>query len=192
MKKKALPLLLALMVASAPVAPVFAYDGAQTVVDEVTKEATKKIPVDLSDSYSKIQFDISCEDEKALEYSYSILSPSNEGTDVKLSDNGTISQVIENAEKGTWYVVVSDNGVLEGKADIGQVNVSVKKISEGSTDNTKEGGVSVKKELSGLKLYFKDDSLVAEWTDESVGNINVRVFDTQTQEVFANTAVSDK
>lgn len=192
MKKKALPLLLALMVATAPALPIFAYDGAQTVVDEVTKEATKKIPVDLSDSYSKIQFDISCEDEKALEYSYSILSPSNEGTDVKLSDNGTISQVIENAEKGTWYVVVSDNGVLEGKADIGQVNVSVKKISEGSTDNTKEGGVSVKKELSGLKLYFKDDSLVAEWTDESVGNINVRVFDTQMQEVFANTAVSDK
>lgn len=192
MKKKALILLLSLMVAAAPVTPVFAHDDAQTVVDEVTKEATKKIPVDLSDNYSKIQFDITCEDEKALEYSYSILSPSEESTDVKPADNGTISQVIENAEKGTWYVVVSDNGVLEGKADIGQVNVSVKKISEGSTDNTKEGGVSVTKELSGLKLYFKDDSLVAEWTDESVGNVNVRVFDTQTQEVFANTAVSDK
>lgn len=191
MKKHLSIFMLALAISTMPVSYAFAQEDAQTVVDEVTNEASKRIQVDLADSYAKVQFDITCDDEKASEYSFFIESPNGTKTDVTPGDNGRISEVIENAAKGSWYVNVCDNGVLNG-GNIGAVNVSVKKITEGSTDNTKEDGVSVKKELSGLQIYLKDDALVAQWTDESAGNVNVRVFDTESQEVFANTTVSEK
>lgn len=172
--------------------PVFANDG-ETVQEAVaqTTGTSKTVQFDLSDNYDKIQVKIACGDEKASEYSYYVSAPDGTKTEVSEFNDGTASIEVSDAAKGTWTVLVEDNGVLETGTSIGQVDVSVTRASD-TSGNEPGDSVDIKKELAGLKLYFKDDSLVAEWTDESVASVNVRVFDTNSQEVFANTRVDNK
>lgn len=60
-------------------------------------------------------------------------------------------------------------------------------VSESSDDE-----ITISQKISGLKLYFKDDSLVTEWSDANVDSANVRIFNTSTLEVYASETVSDR
>ena len=80
---------------------------------------------------------------------------------------------------GTWSITVykeneTDEEGNEVEAEIGKVKISF----EGSLDKVMETGdadIKVATDIAGLKMYFKDDSFVATWTDTTCGNVNIEV-----------------
>ena len=63
----------------------------------------------------------------------------------------------------------------EADREIGKVTVSVQadeETTEAITDNLK-----LTKEIDGLKIYWIDDYIAIDWTDTTVGKVNITVFD---------------
>ena len=65
---------------------------------------------------------------------------------------------------------------------------------EGSFEKTLDVNkdITVASDIVGLKMYFKDDSFVAEWTDTTVGRINIEVTDEITSESLDKRSVDDR
>lgn len=72
---------------------------------------------------------------------------------------------------------------------IGQIKVSAKAIDKTAFA---VGNVEVARDIVGLKYYFKDNAIVVEWTDNSCGNVNVAIIDTNTSQILDKKTVSGK
>ncbi len=78
----------------------------------------------------------------------------------------------------------------EVEAEISPVKVKVEGSSEKIIDVTKD--ITVAADIVGLKMYFKDDNFVAEWTDTSIGDVIISVVNTKNMQKLAEETVKGK
>ncbi len=102
---------------------------------------------------------------------------SNDDDELSIDVSGSEASVDESVAEAS----VSDDIV-------GLVTVNVRAVSN---EVAVSENVKVAKQIAGLKLYFKDDTIVTEWTDENVGNVHVTVTDTDTLEVLGDETNSE-
>ena len=162
--------------------------------------SNKTINVNIGKEYEKAEFDITYENQG--EYTSTITSPSGKEYDMKNNDDGSSSVIINDVAKGAWKVNVTDAGGTSveannddssdgGETDIGKVTVTVKAL-KADESAVKPDAIKVAKEIAGLKMYFKDDNFEIEWSDDTVGTVNVTVTDTESQKVLGSKSVSGK
>ena len=158
------------------------------------KAAQKEVPFELDKNYDACAFTVTTED-----YGYfdvTVVSPKGEEYQGYIEGTNSTEVLVRDVKKGEWSVVVAEhvfdtessteesslgNEVAEeGESSIGKVKVSVRAIDT-SSYAIETGDIKVAKDITGLKMYFKDDNLEVEWSDSSTGNVVVTVTDTQTQ-----------
>ncbi len=153
--------------------------------------ANKAVEIPLDKEYKNCEFTVSFENKDAAGFNLTIQSPDGNVERLAIGDNNTATYYVETAIPGTW-VVRADNGSEDTEEDvIGEIKVSVKAGVDGGTE-AQEQRISVAKEISGLNHYFKDDSIVIEWTDDTVGNVNVEITNAKTLEKYFSSVVRDK
>lgn len=175
----------------------------------------KELTITLNKSYEKAEF--SLEYQNPGTYEAVLITPRETEYAFTQSDEDSAYAVIENVTEGDYKVQitkineesaeeldsdeividattdasVSDAGDIEASIEddvIGLVTVNVRAVSN---EVAVSENVKVAREIAGLKLYFKDDSIVTEWTDENVGNVHVVVTDTDTLEVLGDETSSE-
>ena len=175
----------------------------------------KELTITLNKSYEKAEF--SLEYQNPGTYEAVLITPRETEYAFTQSDEYSAYAVIENVTEGDYKVQItkineesaeesdSDEIVIDATTDvsvsdasdieasmeddvIGLVTVSVRAVSN---EVAVSENVKVAREIAGLKLYFKDDSIVTEWTDENVGNVHVVVTDTDTLEVLGDKTSSE-
>ncbi len=164
--------------------------------------AEKSLDVTLEKEYEKASF--SLEYEVDGEYDATLTAPNGDVYEFIQYDENSANVVVGSLKAGKYSVNVSkkeggddaDGAAEESsaididkKSDIGKVTITVKALND---DTVVSSAIKVAKEIAGLKIYFKDDDVVVNWTDETVGNVHVTITDTQTQEIIGNQTVSDK
>lgn len=100
-------------------------------------------------------------------------------------DTTTMTCQIEKAKAGTWTVTVT------GEGSVPKFTASMNGNAD-TTTSAVDDSISVGKDIVGLSVYFKDNYLVAEWADDTVGNVNVRVSNLDNSEQIAKETVSEK
>lgn len=85
-------------------------------------------------------------------------------------------------------IQISDaDSLSEADREIGKVTVSVQadeETTEAITDNLK-----LTKEIDGLKIYWIDDDIAIDWTDTTVGKVNITVFDSGNLKILGSEKV---
>lgn len=150
--------------------------------DRSTDPTFKKITVPITKEYESCEFKITYENPG--NYSTTVLSP--KGKEYKASQNTQYlsTSKIDGVGTGEWIIrIISNDGV-----PVGKVKVDVSAVSKNRTQVVDE--VPVAKDINGLQIYFKNDSIVAEWSDTSVGGVHVVVYNTKNQVTIANEKVS--
>jgi len=154
--------------------------------------ATKMFTLSVPETCYNAEFDIECPNDAEHKYSYTLQSPDGAMYTVSWDENNELKQFVETAQEGNWTVMVSDNmDTTDAAESIGNVKVSVKKNVERSSETT-DASTAIAKEISGLRIYFKDSAIVVSWEDEAVGNVNVQVINAKTLEKYFNDTVADK
>ncbi len=163
--------------------------GITSLADE-----SKSIQVPINKSYTSARFTLNF--EYYDDYVVIIRSPSGKEYKGVLSSPNVVESVVDDVEVGQWEVIISypkeaaaeenteagEEGT-EIKEDTSEEKIQRREISpvkvqvEGSTENLVDvdRGITVATDIAGLKMYFKDDSFVAEWTDTTCGTVNVEV-----------------
>ena len=170
----------------------------------------KTIQVPINKSYTSARFTLNF--DYYDDYVVIIKSPSGKEYKGVVSSPNVVESVVDDVEVGQWEVIInypdvvtaddnseeSEEGVLEEKSnaeDVKRRAISPVKIQvQGSTENLVDvdRGITVATDIAGLKMYFKDDSFVAEWTDTTCGVVNVEVVNAKnlqkidTQQVAGN------
>lgn len=154
--------------------------------------ATKIFTITLTETCYNVEFTIECAADKNHEFAYTLQSPNGAMYTVTWDENKELKQFVETAESGDWSVMVND-GMTDSDAteSIGSVKVTAKKNVEKSSETT-DSSTSIAKEISGLRIYFKDDAVVVSWEDETVEKVNVQVINAKTLEKYYNDTVSNK
>ena len=68
--------------------------------------------------------------------------------------------------------------------------MSQRKVNE--TDVVDSNNITVGKDIVGLKTYFVDNSVVIEWTDDTIGKVSIQIVDLDTNETLANSSTDTK
>lgn len=153
------------------------------------KEITKEIELELPQDYVQCRF--TAFSEEGEPYSYQLISPQGKTYFLSLNKEGIYECSVKNVKQGTWILKVSQT--IEDDAEevgIGRVTVNVK--SEMESSKILDNQLKIAKEIANLKLYFKDDDLVAEWDDETCGNINIKVYDTKNYQIIKDETVKEQ
>ncbi len=147
--------------------------------------AEKQTDVPLTKNYESCTFKI--ELERAGEYEATLVSPDGKGVFTFSEIEPTVMTcTVEKCKQGTWQVKV----LSADEEDIGKIKVTVAATKSNETNAVDQ--IKVGKDINGLKIYFKDDSIVTEWTDESCGNVNVTVTNMDTNEIISNQTVKEQ
>lgn len=144
--------------------------------------AEKIMEASISKEYKAAKFTLSFENYN--NYSASIIAPNGkEYVATYMGDNQMQCVINERIQEGTWKIkVATSSNVSENQAEesISNVSVSIEGSSEKIVDVTKD--IKVATAIAGLKVYFKDDAVVAEWTDSTCGDVDIEVTDTHTMQ----------
>lgn len=150
------------------------------------KAASKEIPLELDKPYDACAFTVTT--ESFGHYDVTVVSPRKDEYKGTIDGNNSTEVLIKDVISGKWKVRVEDahneSSLVASNLDdaddgeIGKVKVSVRAIDVSSY--TIDEKIKVAKDINGLKMYFKDDNLEVEWSDQSVGNVVVAVTDSQT------------
>ncbi len=158
-------------------------------------EETKTVQVPISKNYNSGRFVLTF--DYYDDYVVVIKSPSGkEYKGLEVSGN-TVECTVHDIEIGQWEVLVSfpeessellddspaQEASLEDSSEKKEENTEKRPISpvkirfEGSKETMVDvdRGITVATDIAGLKMYFKDDNFVAEWTDTTCGTVNVEV-----------------
>lgn len=178
------------------------------------EELEKTIEIELNKEYVQCTFYVSFEKEKCD--NVTLITPSRkEYTFTQDSINEErLKCTIKNTVIGKYKVIVkkeidssdvtendgaaqdsSDEEIQISDADssseadreIGKVTVSVQadeETTEAITDNLK-----LTKEIDGLKIYWIDDDIAIDWTDTTVGKVNITVFDSGNLKILGSEKV---
>lgn len=159
----------------------------------------KEISFKIDQNYEACSFSITTEKVGSFNV-YLYESNSNEAY-TGVIENGTTCEIkVKNVDAGEWRVKVAqiaeeateentetEESTEEPKPEltsdevIGKIKVSAKAIDETAFSI---GNVAVARDIVGLQYYFKDESIVVEWTDLSCGNVNVTIIDTNTSQIL--------
>ena len=166
---------------------------------------SKEIQFEIAKDYEACSFEI--QTEKTGNFNvYLFYGNSDNNAYNEVIENGNNCTIkVQDVKQGTWTVrvceVVAENPVItqvsqeettedteptatpEPTADevIGKIQVSAKAIDKTAFSI---GNVTVARDIVGLTEYFKDESIVVEWTDTSCGNVNVTIIDTKTSQIL--------
>ena len=146
--------------------------------------AEKNVNVNIDKDYANCVFTIDI--DVPGNYTGTIVAPNNAMYECAVVDDDTLTCQIEECVKGEWSVSVSD----AEQEQIGKIKVTVSTAATKKTDIV--DNISVGKDIAGLKIYFKDDDIIAEWTDDSCGNVSVSVTNVDTMEIIDNRIVEEK
>lgn len=145
--------------------------------------AEKQIDVPLDKDYSSCT--VKLEFSTPGTYSAAIISPKQETYEFSKIDDTTMSCIIDKAVSGNWVVTINNASASE----IGKVKVTVTAAKEQDTNIVDD--IQVGKDISGMKIFFIDDTVNITWTDDSCGDVNVAVTNLDTGEVIAQETVKD-
>ncbi len=150
-----------------------------------TYASTKKtIDISLDQDYESCTFFIKL--KESGEYSAKIISPDGDKYNCNKIDKKNLRGIVPDVKAGKWKAVITKKGT----ESIGKVTVSV--TASKNTDNEIASDIKVGKDIVGLKVYLKDDAICADWTDETCGNVSIKVVDLDSNEVLANDTISEK
>lgn len=150
-----------------------------------TQAAEKQMQVELDKDYSSCIFKI--EFEEAGEYQAELVDANGNAHEYVRIDDTLMICTLDKVKKGT-YVTDIEN---ENLAEVGKVTLSVTSAAEREA-NIVDKNIIIGKDISGLKMYFKDDTFIAKWTDETCGAVNVKVINLDTSETIKNEKVTVK
>lgn len=159
----------------------------------------KEIELELPNDYIQCTFYISPTSGYSIEQVY-VLTPNEKKIEGIYNEPiNKYTAVIPNAKAGLYTVIVSKD--IEDHIDIsdyekiiedeiGKITVSVKADSEATQIVDKD--IKLAKEISGLKYYWKDDSIVVKWDDETIGDVNIQVIDSNTLEILCTQKINNQ
>ncbi len=170
----------------APTTKVYASDAVEQEVETVAPvyRQSKNVDVKLTKEYEKCSFVVTF--EEAGEYVVKLTSPEGKEYEAFKIDDKTMCCEVSNCETGTWRV----NATCIQENEIGKISVSVQASQFVKSDDMKE--VSIGRDITGLKIYFKNRDLHIEWTDTSIGNVSIKVNNLETNENLAEDKVAEK
>jgi len=146
----------------------------------------KTIQVPISKNYKSAKFTLTF--DYYDDYIVVIKSPDKKEYKGTLISENVVECVVNDIEIGQWEIVISlpqaqedsessedDTGdkIEEEQREISPVKVKLEGSTEELVDVSKE--ITVATDIAGLRMYFKDEEFVAEWTDTTCGNVNVEV-----------------
>ena len=145
----------------------------------------KEIALEIEKDYSACTFRLEC--FETGDYTVEVISPSGQHFPCRNIENTTeYNCTIDNVKKGIWYISISD----PMKAEIGKVSVSV--VAATPESGKVDDDVSVGREIAGLSIYFKNQTLMATWTDNDCGAVSFRIVDLDTSKQIANDKSNEK
>lgn len=173
----------------------------------------KTLDATLTEDYSNCLMKLSFKNEGL--YQATVTSPDGKIYNFTQISETTMECILEKAIKGTWLINIenavsenkepveeemetqeapdenSDEEMSAGDIDtIGEVTVSISIQKEQSPDDA--NAIKIGRDIAGLEVYFKDDSIVAEWTDETCGNISIKVVNLDNAETLANESIGNE
>lgn len=146
----------------------------------------KNVPINFTRNHDNITLTIKL--ESAGEYSGAVISPTGDAYECTLVDASTLTCSIDKVTAGDWMLNISD----DTQDVIPKVTVTMSEKKSTETDVVDSKNITVGKDIVGLKTYFVDDSVVIEWTDDTIGNVSIQIVDLDTNETLANASTSEK
>ena len=141
--------------------------------------------VTLDNDYSACSFKIEFESEG--NYKAELIDTQENSHDFTVIDGKTMTCDLDKTKKGEYTV----NIISASEDDIGKVTLSVNSQKTSTTDIV-DNNIKIGRDISGLKMYLKDSSLIVTWTDETCGAVNVKVVNPDTGETVKNEKVTTK
>jgi len=142
----------------------------------------KNLSVQIDKEYEKARFSLLFENPG--EYKATLTAPNGDVYEFEQISESDANVVIGKLKAGKYLIDVSNSD-----DDMGKVTVTVKGIND---DTAVSSAIKVAKEISGLQMFLRDEEIVVQWTDETIGDVHVTISDAQTQEVLGNENVSGK
>ncbi len=173
---------------------------------------SKIITFEITQDYEACSFIISTEVQGNFEVKLGMENSRENYTNV-IEDSNFCEISIEDVKAGKWNVTVTEmdqaeeqtlderENAAEGSVEeekeiprtedevIGKIQVQAKAIDRTAFSI---GNVDVARDIVGLRKYFKDDSIVVEWTDTSCGNVNISLIDTYTNQILDKQTVTGR
>ena len=161
----------------------------------------KEIKVNIPKNYTSAKFILTFEND-CSEFTVFVTDKNNKTKEeATVVDPHRMECVINDVSEGEWYVKINSPetyGLSETETEeheesiitspeIGKVEVKVEGSTKKIVDVSKD--IRVATDIVGLKMYFKDDTFVAEWTDDTVGEVAISVVDSSTMEVYGQDKV---
>lgn len=154
-------------------------------VPAVSQAAEKTSTVNFPQDYNSVTVTITA--ETPGNYAATLISPKNIMYDFVVIDEYTLTCTVSDVKEGDWNVTITNpNG------EVPKTTIKVERSKANESEAVDAGNITVGKDIVGLKIYFKDDNVVVEWSDESVDKISIQVVDLDTNETIANTTAEDK
>lgn len=147
--------------------------------------AEKQMQVELDKDYSSCLFKLVFENPG--EYQATLTDINGNQYEFVRIDDTTMTCTLEKVKAGGYVTQITNEAV----EDIGKVTLSVTTNNVSTTDIV-NNNIMVGKDISGLKMYFKDDTFIAKWTDETCGAVDVKVVNLDTAETIKSEKVTDK
>lgn len=146
----------------------------------ITKADEKTSTVNFPQAYNSVTVTISMETEG--NYSAVLVSPKEIMYDFVVIDEYTLTCTVADVKEGDWNVVITnENG------EVPKATIKLERSKANESEAIDSENITVGKDIVGLKIYFKDENAVIEWTDESVPKISLQIVDLDTNETIANT-----
>ena len=148
-----------------------------------TESFNKSINFEIEKDYASAKFTFA--PETNIDGSLILVSPKGESTTVSKSDDGkTFVCVVNKVIRGTWTIKAT------ATEEIGKIGVTI----EGASEEAQEldSDIKIATDIAGLSLYFKDNSLVVDWTDETCGSVLIRVANAITLQILDSKTVKEQ
>lgn len=146
--------------------------------------AEKSVTTSITSEYKSATFKV--ELSSGGNYTGTLTSPEGDSYEYTMVGDSVMTCTVSNVSVGDWKTVISnENG------EVPKYTLSVTKTKESSTEAV-DDSISVGKDIVGLNYYFRDNTLCVEWTDSTVGDIQIKVVNLNNSEVIFEQAVSDK
>ena len=146
----------------------------------------KDITIPFTKNYDNVTLTIKM--ESSGEYTGVLTAPDGTTYDCSVVDATTLTCNIEKVVAGDWSLNISDE--YQDAIPKATVSMSQRKVNE--TDVVDSNNITVGKDIVGLKTYFVDNSVVIEWTDDTIGKVSIQIVDLDTNETLANSSTDTK
>lgn len=152
---------------------------------DYVQAAEKELNVELDKDYVSCDFSLCFENEG--DYQAVLIDPNgNTHQYIELDDKKMVC-TMEKTPQGAYVTHITNSS----ESDIGKVTLTVSTTNTQTTDIV-DNNIKVGRDISGLKMYFKDNTFIASWTDETCGAVNVKVINLDTLETIKNEKVNDR